>query len=63
MLEHQKIVLSNVSSNKELFKKELNKSLGWLASYEIYDLYKWLKENYSTTHQDIISEVFSKYAA
>jgi hypothetical protein len=39
MLEHQKLVLEKVSNDRELFRKELLKSLKWLKSYEIYKLH------------------------
>ena len=63
MLEHQKIVLQNVSHDKALFEKELKKSIIWLKSYELYKLYAWVKENYGRTHKDIINDVFSLIAA
>lgn len=44
MLELQKSVLRNVAYNKELFRKELNKSLVRLNSYDISQLFVWLKE-------------------
>lgn len=63
MLEHQKIVLQNVSDNKELFRKELEKSLKWLKSWEIYKLHRWVKDNFSKSHKEIIDDVFSLLAA
>lgn len=62
MLEHQKLVLKNVSNNPELFQKELNKSLAWLDSYEVFKLHKWVRDNYWTTHKDIIRDSFSMIA-
>ena len=59
MLELQQMTLSNLCADKDLFKKELIKSLMWLQSYEIYQLRRWLKSNYHETHGEIISEVFS----
>jgi hypothetical protein len=63
MLEHQKLILEKVSNDRELFKKELVKSLKWLKSYEIYQLYAWLKQKYYLTHGDIIKDVFEYIAA
>jgi hypothetical protein len=57
MLEHQKLVLRNVAYNKELFRKELHKSLVWLNSYDISQLFVWLKENFWDLHKDVIEEV------
>jgi hypothetical protein len=60
MLEHQKIVLFNVSENKALFKKELLKSLDWLTQDELKIFWQWLKQNYWETHGEIISIVWEK---
>ena len=59
MLELQQLTLQNLCCDKELFKKELIKSIKWLHSYEIFQLRRWLKNNYYETHGDIISEVFN----
>lgn len=63
MLEHQKKVLENISYDKKLFKKELIKSVNWLASHEVFKLYHWVKEKYGHTHYHIIKEVFALVAA
>ena len=63
MLEHQKTVLRNVSHDRDLFRKELKKSIVWLKSYEVYKLYVWVKEKFGKTHGDIISDVFTLIAA
>lgn len=63
MLEHQKLILEKVSNNKELFRKELVKSLKWLKSYEIYRLHSWLKEKFYLKHREIIEDVFEYIAA
>lgn len=59
ILELQQLALQNLSDDKELFKKELVKSLKWLRSYEIFKLHRWLKDNYHETHKEIISDVFN----
>lgn len=59
MLEHQKIVLQNVYYNKNLFKKELHKSIDWLSQEELNELWDWLKENYWDTHSELILESFT----
>ncbi|MBN2350305.1 MAG: hypothetical protein JXJ22_15815 [Bacteroidales bacterium] len=63
MLEHQKIILANISENKELFRKELLKSVKWLNPDEIIAMYHWLNMRFGTTHKKIINEVFDKVAA
>lgn len=58
MLEHQKIVLSGVADHKQLFRKELRKSLSWLDAKEQHALKKWIRENYYHMHAEAIDEVF-----
>ena len=61
MLEHQKWVVKNLSGDKELFKKELYKSLDWLEKEEIEELVEWLKSNYWNTNSKEIITVFRSY--
>lgn len=63
MLEHQKILLEQLSYDKGLFRKEIIKSFKWLKSYEIVQLYSWLKEQYGSTHGEVIRDVFEYIAA
>ncbi len=58
MLEHQKLVIQGISDDKDLFKKELVKSLAWLNQYDITQLRIWVKEHYWSKHADIITDVF-----
>ncbi len=57
MLEHQKLVISNVSYDENLFEKELFKSIKWLKVSELYKLFDWLKNRYWKTHSQIILNV------
>tara|TARA_B100000579_G_C22521991_1_gene706621 strand:- start:241 stop:426 length:186 start_codon:yes stop_codon:yes gene_type:complete len=41
MLEFSKKILSKVSFDKKLFKKELAKSIGWLNKQEVLALKTW----------------------
>jgi hypothetical protein len=61
MLEHQKMVLTNVAYNDDLFRKELLKSLAWLNSNDLTSLRVWLRENYWNTHQEIIQDILYPY--
>ncbi|MCG8698604.1 MAG: hypothetical protein MI922_11160 [Bacteroidales bacterium] len=63
MLEHQKLLLEQLSYDKDLFRKEIIKSFRWLKSYEIVQLYGWLKDRYGSTHGEIIQDVFEYIAA
>lgn len=44
MLEYVKIILSKVSFDKKLFRKEYKKALGWLSRNEVSELKIWLRE-------------------
>jgi hypothetical protein len=59
MLDHQKIILSNLTGDNEMFLKELKKSIKWLKLDDSRALYEWLKANFWETHQHEIEEVFS----
>lgn len=57
MLEHQKIVIKGVIHDKDLFKKELIKSLCWLESGEQQKFQQWIIDNYKNIHPEIIDEI------
>lgn len=62
MLESCKIVLNGVRDDKQLFKKELIKSLAWLNTNEQKQLSRWVKENFYNQHADVINEILlTKY--
>jgi hypothetical protein len=61
MLEYTKTVLKKVSFDKELFSRELEKSIKWLKACEIEKLKQWLVENYYHMYKDIILNIFSNY--
>ncbi|MFW6227243.1 MAG: hypothetical protein ACOC31_03980 [Bacteroidota bacterium] len=63
MLEHQMIVLSNVSTDKRLFKKELIKSLKWLDPIDCTKLLDWVETKYGHLHKDVIDAVLTETAA
>ena len=43
MLDYCKLILSKMSFDARLFKKEYRKSLNYLAPAEQYELRKWLR--------------------
>ncbi len=59
MLKYTEIVLQKVSFNKELFNKELRKSLKWLKNEEVKVLRSWCVMNYGNTYGDVIFDVFN----
>ncbi len=62
MLEHQKIVLNGVQNNKQLFRKELIKSLAWMNPEELTKLRLWVRDKFYHKHSDVINEIlYAKY--
>ncbi|MFW5687705.1 MAG: hypothetical protein ACOCXV_02150 [Bacteroidota bacterium] len=61
MLEHQKWVIQNVANDRELFIKEIHKSLAWLEKEEIEEFTQWLRTNYGDTLSDEISLTWGVY--
>lgn len=52
MLDHQKLVLKNVSTNRSLFEKEVLKSFYWLNVVERRELVFWIKQNFKDYYYD-----------
>ncbi len=61
MLEYTKTVLKKVSFDKDLFNKELSKSIKWLEENDIHELKHWVIENYYHLHKEIINSIFYEY--
>jgi hypothetical protein len=61
MLTYTKTILHKVSFDKDLFKRELKKSLKWLQKDEIIALQSWCAINFGVVYSDVISEVFKSY--
>jgi hypothetical protein len=58
MLRYTETILQKVSFNKELFRKELKKSIKWLKKEEVVLLKAWVIINFGNTYYDVINEVF-----
>ena len=63
MLEHQKIIIKNVSHDKVLFEKEIKKSLKWLNKSDLLVFNQWVIANFYDKYPDIILKYFEKSAA
>ncbi|MCU4155516.1 hypothetical protein J1N10_05980 [Carboxylicivirga sp. A043] len=62
MFELCKTVLNGVHEDKNLFRKELIKSLSWLNSEEQIKLQAWVREKFGHEHADVIDEILdTKY--
>ena len=59
MLEFTKKILSKVSFDKYLFRKELSKSISWLTKKEILTLKIWTLTTFSQ-YKNTILEVFDQ---
>ncbi|MDY0102524.1 MAG: hypothetical protein RBS07_06260 [Lentimicrobium sp.] len=58
MLEYSKTILQKVSFNRDLFRKELIKSVRWLHKEEIILLQIWCLATFNDTYSDILNDVF-----
>lgn len=63
MLEYSKLVLEKVSFNKDLFRKELEKSKRSLGDDEILLLQRWCTSSFHEKYPDILGEAFGNYPA
>ncbi|HLO91672.1 MAG TPA: hypothetical protein VK172_10955 [Lentimicrobium sp.] len=63
MLEYSKTVLEKVSFNRDLFRKELEKSKRMLREDEFELLQTWCRMSFTEKYPDIIGEVFDSYSA
>ena len=61
MLKYTMTILQKVSFDKDLFKRELRKSLKWLKRDEVLALQAWCAINFGVIYSDVISEVFKSY--
>ena len=60
MLKYTETILEKVSFSKELFKKELRKSLKFLEKEEVTILKTWCILNFGALYMDIILETFKR---
>jgi hypothetical protein len=54
MLEFCKLILTKVSFDRLLFRKELEKSIRWLNGEELNQLRQWCLDNFSAAYREII---------
>jgi hypothetical protein len=62
MLDFSKKILSKVSFDKHLFKKELSKSIRWLSKKEVLSLKIWALTTF-TQYKSITLEVFDQISS
>jgi hypothetical protein len=58
MLEFCKEILTKVSFDRLLFRKELQKATKWLKGEELNQFKQWCLETFGTLHSDIIQATF-----
>lgn len=61
MLEYTKNILTKVSFDKTLFRKELSKAVRWLKKDELRMLKVWCITTFGSYYRDVIMEVFKKF--
>lgn len=59
MLEYAKVILPNVSFNRELFRKELAKCINWVGDSELDYLKRWCFDNFQEQYPDLLIEAFT----
>lgn len=59
MLEYAKVILPNVSFNRELFRKELTKCINWVGDSELDYLKRWCFDNFQEQYPDLLVEAFT----
>lgn len=60
MLDYTKLILRKVSFSRELFGKELKKSVKWLKKDEILLLQTWCLLTFGDKYGDMIQETFKQ---
>lgn len=61
MLEYSKKILTKVSFDKTLFRKELYKAVRWLKKDELRMLRIWCITTFGSYYRDVIVDVFKKF--
>ncbi len=59
MLDYSKKLLSKVSFDRQLFKKELKKSIAWIKKEERLTLQIWCLSTFGHLYKDVIVESFN----
>ncbi|MGB3616787.1 MAG: hypothetical protein WBA12_01595 [Catalinimonas sp.] len=61
LLDYAKLILQKVSFDKNLFEKELRKSIARLVPNEIEDLRAWCYDQFSHVHHLVLDRAFAAY--
>ncbi len=61
MLEYTKKILTKVSFDRSLFRKELSKAVRWLGKDELRMLKVWCITTFGSYYRDVILDVFKKF--
>jgi len=60
MFEYSKEILTKVSFDRNLFKKELSKAIKWIKSDERKMLMLWCLATFGNKYSDIIGQAFKQ---
>jgi len=58
LLLYAKKVLSDASSRKSLFKKQLINSIRYMDEHERFECYKWCRIKFYDRYPEVLEEVF-----
>lgn len=61
LLNHQKTILKNLQQYRDLFIKEIIKSLKWLTPMERKDLELWLTVEMKQNFDSEVKQLFTKF--
>lgn len=61
MLELSKKILSKVSFDRKLFRKELKKAVSWVHKDELILLRAWCIASFGHLYAEVIAEVFDHH--
>ncbi len=59
MLDLCKTVLEGVHEDKNLFRKELIKSMSWLNAEDQLKFQAWVRKTFGHRHADVIEEILN----
>lgn len=59
MLKYQMMIIEKVSFNRELFEKEIRKSMRMLSHNELEELRAWAFAKYGNRYSDVLRRTFA----
>lgn len=63
MLDHQKVLIANLSANPDFVRKEVFKTLRWIDNHEVGEFVQWLLDNYYPLYPELFTDLFGGVAS